>query len=846
MEQEKSPLCEPTRGAAPVISRTVGLLFGPAAALIGRLRYAQKFVVVGLVLLIPLGFVATAYVDLQRDQIAFSAKERSGVGYMAPLVALTARVAQGRHATVTAGGAEAGIDEETAAVDAVDRRLGPVLGTAQAWPDARRLVIAARQATGAAADRYGAYSSAMEALLSLIVQVGDESNLTLDPDLDTYYLMDTLQFRLPVLLDNAGRGVDVALLAAAQPAGAETDALIQLGLTNGVLTATRTTITRAVATIAAKTADGEVRRSTVAGFRRLDDATAVLSATLTAAVKDRRPGRVRTDASDAVRTAAADFAADAATSLDRLLRVRIAGFSGRAHRVEAASGLAALLGAYLFAGFYLSVAPPIRRIVATLHAVAAGDLTRRVAVDTHDELSFVARALNETVATTEIATSRLAQQATHDTLTGLPNRALVLDRLGQALTRSRHGGTPLAVLFIDLDRFKPINDSLGHHTGDEVLGEIAGRLTALLPGAVARLGGDEFMVICEGLAHPAAAVGIAETVVAELSRPIVTGTGAAVRDVSVGASVGIAYADARADVTPADLVRDADVAMYQAKQRGRGRVEVFDDALRIAVERRLQTQDDLRHAIDGGQIRTFYQPIVDGRTAEVRGFEALARWQHPLRGLLGPGDFIEVAEETGLIVPLGAEILAQSCAQAVRWRLEHPGHAGLHVAVNVASAQLAHRTFVPTVAAVLADTGLDPDALWLEITETTIMADTEAAVETLRAIRALGVHLAIDDFGTGYSSLTYLRRFPVETLKIDRSFVAGIGHDREDEAIVDMILSLARALNLRVVAEGVETADQLGQLRQLGCGFMQGFHFGRPMPAELTREFLSEPQPVPL
>ena len=833
-------------GADLVISRAFGPLFGPAAALIGRLRYAQKFVVVGLVLLIPLGFVATAYVGLQRDQIAFSAKERNGVAYMAPLVELTARVAQGRHATLIADGSAVAVDEETAAVDAVDRRMGSMLGTARAWPAARRLVVAAQHATGSATERYETYNAAMEALSGLIVHVGDESNLTLDPDLDTYYLMDTLQFRLPVLLDNAGRSVDLAMLAAAQPDDAKTDALIELGLTNGVLTATRTTIARAVATIVAKTADDDVRRRTMTNFRRLDGATAALAATLTAAVKDRQPSKVRPDASDAVRAAAADFAAQAAMSLDRLLQVRIDGFRARAYRVELAAGLAALLGAYLFVGFYLSVAPPIRRIVATLHAVAAGDLTRRVSVDTHDELSFVARALNDTVTKTEIATNRLAQQATRDTLTGLPNRALFLDRLGQALTRSRHNGALLAVLFIDLDRFKPINDSLGHHTGDEVLGVIADRLTALLRGVdtVARLAGDEFVVICERLAVPAAAVGVAEMVVAELSRPIMTGAGTADREVSVGASVGVAYADGSTDLTPEDLVRDADVAMYRAKQCGRGRVEVFDDALRIAVEQRLQTQDDLRHAIDGGQIRTYYQPIVDGTSAAVLGFEALARWQHPARGLLGPGEFIEVAEESGLIVPLGAEILAQACAQAVRWREDRPGHARLRVAVNVASAQLAHRSFVPTIAAVLADTGLEPDVLWLEITETTIMADTEAAAETLRAIRALGVHLAIDDFGTGYSSLTYLRRFPVETLKIDRSFVAGIGHDREDEAIVNMILSLATALDLQVVAEGVETADQLDQLRRLGCALMQGFYFGRPMPAEQTRNFLSQPQPV--
>jgi diguanylate cyclase (GGDEF)-like protein len=826
-----------------VVSRVVGLLFGAAATLIGRLRYVQKFVVVGLVLLIPLGFVATAYVGLQRDQIAFSAKERNGVAYLAPLVELASRVAQARHAAVTGDRAAVPLDRLMAAVDTVDRRLAPTLGTGDAWVPTRQLVVAAQRATGPADGRYEAYNAAMQALSELIVRVGDASNLTLDPDLDSYYLMDTLQFRLPVVLDTAGRSADLAVLATAAPASARTDALIDLGLTNGVLAATRATIARSVATVIAETADAEVRRRTGENFHRLDQAIATLTAGLTIAVKEHRPAGIPADASDAVRAAATDFAAQAGTSLDRLLEVRIDGFSGRAERVELATGLAALLAAYLFVGFYLSVASPIRRIVTTLHAVAGGDLTRRVTVDTRDELSFVARALNETVARTEAATNRLAQQANYDTLTGLPNRDLVLDRLGQALARSRRDGSLMAVLFIDLDRFKPINDSLGHHAGDEVLTEIARRLTTVARGGdtVARLAGDEFLVVRAGFAAPENAVETAELVVAELSRPIMTGTGAAAREVTVGASVGIAYADGATDLTPADLVRDADVAMYRAKQRGRGRVEVFDDALRIAVELRLRTQEELRHAISGGQIRPHYQPIVDSTTAAVVGFEALARWQHPTRGLLGPDQFIEVAEETGLIVPLGAEILARACAEAVRWQRHRPG---LRMSVNVASAQLADPTFVSQVAAVLAETGLDAHALSLEITETTLMADPDAVAETLRAIAALGVHLALDDFGTGYSSLTYLRRFPVQALKIDRSFVAGIGHDREDEAIVGMILNLTQALGLRVVAEGVESAEQLDRLRRLGCPLIQGFYFGRPMPAEQIEDFLRAPQPV--
>jgi len=557
---------------------------------------------------------------------------------------------------------------------------------------------------------------------------------------------------------------------------------------------------------------------------------------LTTAVETRQVTAVPVDAADAVRTAAAAFAGVVAPALDGLLRARIERFTGRADRVELVAGLAALLGGYLFVGFYLGVVPPIRRIVAGLRAVADGDLTREVSVDTGDELSFVVRTLNDTVARTKVATDRLALAATHDPLTGLPNRVLVLDRLEQALVRTRRSGGRVAVFFIDLDQFKMINDSCGHEAGDQVLRAVADRLTGLARTreTVARLAGDEFVMISEDFDTVDAAVRLAERAVAALSRPITIELAAGPRPVGVGASVGVAIADGTGALCPDDLLRDADVAMYRAKQRGRGRVELFDDALRIAVERRMRTQGDLRRAIDEDELVVHYQPIVSAGTRTVLGFEALVRWQHPERGLLAPAEFIDVAEESGLIVPLGAAVLAKACAQVARWRAEAPD-AGPHLAVNVSAAQFAHRSFVPTVASVLARTGLDPDALWLEITETSIMADASAAVQTLHQVRALGVHLAIDDFGTGYSSLTYLRRFPVEALKVDRSFTDGLGRDREDEAIVAMILSLARTLDLTVVAEGVETEVQLDLLRELGCPVVQGYLLGRPVPAAQAR-----------
>ncbi|HVQ96911.1 MAG TPA: EAL domain-containing protein [Mycobacteriales bacterium] len=830
------------RRGATAIFRAAGLAFQPAATLIGRLRYAQKFAVVGLVLLVPLGLVANAYVSLQRGQIAFSAKERHGVAYLQPLIALVEHMVAARHQAVGTPGTGQGrldpqltadLDADLANLAAVDLQFGAELGVTADWRAARGRLLGALARVGSADSRYPAFNTAVDALLELVVRVGDTSNLTLDPDLDTYYLMDTLQFRLPVLLDVAGRSIDRAALAAGfgQP---DHTVLIELGLANGVLTSTLASIDRAIRTVGANTQDPWVREATQVGFSQLAGATLAVGNRLSAAVATGSLTEVPFGTADETRAAAVRFATITGAALDHLLRARIDRFASRARQVEVGTGAAVLLALYLFVGFYLSLSRPIRRIVATLHAVGEGDLSVRVSVDTQDELSYVAAALNETVAQTEIVTRRLSVQASQDGLTGLPNRALALDRLQQALLRSQRSGVRMAVLFVDLDRFKLINDSRGHEAGDEVLTAVAGRLTAMArPGdTVARLAGDEFVVISEGLGTGADAVRLAERIVAGLSAPIPIRCGGD-REVSVGASVGIALTDGGTTLLPEDLLRDADVAMYRAKERGRGRVEVFDDALRVAVQRRMEIQQDLRQAVAGGQLRVLYQPIVDTRAGLVVGVEALVRWQHPSAGLLGPGEFLDVAEETGLIVPLGAAVLAEACRQAAAWRAGEPGCERLHVAVNVSSAQFSHPSFVPTVAAVLADSGLPPDALWLEITETSIMTDAAVVGSTLAAIRALGAHLAIDDFGTGYSSLAYLRRFPVEMLKIDRSFVAGLGQDREDEAIVAMVISLARTLDLVIVAEGVETADQLELLRRLGCETVQGYYFGRPAAADL-------------
>jgi predicted signal transduction protein with EAL and GGDEF domain len=348
---------------------------------------------------------------------------------------------------------------------------------------------------------------------------------------------------------------------------------------------------------------------------------------------------------------------------------------------------------------------------------------------------------------------------------------------------------------------------------------------------VARLGGDEFVVISEDLHEMGDAVAAAERIVATICEPIEITVNGSGREITIGASVGVAFVTGETAVSASDLLRDADVAMYRAKQRGRSRVEVFDESLSAAIEHRVQTHDDLRRAIDSDEVLVYYQPIVDTVSYRVIGFEALVRWQHPTRGLLLPDEFIGIAEESGLIIPLGASVLLAACRQAAEWRATRPACDRLRITVNVSAAQFGHPTFIPTVASALAQTGLDPEALWLEITETSVLADIETATVTFDALRDLGVHLALDDFGTGYSSLAYLRQFPVQVIKIDRSFVSGLGHNQEDSAIVEMIVNLAKTFNLLVIAEGVETRAQLEELRRLGCTTCQGYHLGRPMAA---------------
>ena len=436
--------------------------------------------------------------------------------------------------------------------------------------------------------------------------------------------------------------------------------------------------------------------------------------------------------------------------------------------------------------------------------------------------------------------AELERLALYDSLTGMPNRALFNDRLTHAIDR-RGRSHATAVYFLDVDRFKRINDSLGHAAGDEVLREVALRIQRTLrpEDTVARFGGDEFTVLCEAVGGVLEAVGVADRLQRELAEPVFAG-GAELR---LSASIGIAMAEPGEEIQASRLVEDADAAMYRAKQRGGARTELFDMAMRERAVEELSIEQELQHGLERGELRLYYQPLVDLDTGEMVGAEALIRWQHPERGLLLPDTFLPVAEESGLIVQLGAWAVGEGCRRLRDWDRRNGHGSPFTLAVNLSARELTHPDVVTTVLDAVRRSALDPHRLTIEVTESTAMADRETGFRALRELSAAGMRIAIDDFGTGYSSLDHLREMPADILKIDRSFVAGMAANSPDSALVAAAIAMGRALEMEVVAEGIETAEQAADLRELGCPLGQGFLFSRPLPPEELDELLEADVP---
>ena len=427
--------------------------------------------------------------------------------------------------------------------------------------------------------------------------------------------------------------------------------------------------------------------------------------------------------------------------------------------------------------------------------------------------------------------------AFHDSLTGLPNRAMFTELLKAEIESSeRLDGHMFAVLFLDLDRFKNINDSLGHTHGDLLLVAFAERLERTLRpvDTLARFGGDEFAILLSGMTDATDAVRVAQRIQDELSQPFVLDKNSAFATASIGIALSSSGYD-RAD----DILRDADIAMYRAKENGKARYEVFDQGMHARAVSRLQLESDLRQAIEQKEFCVYYQPIVCLQTGRLSGFEALVRWNHPRRGIVSPADFIPVAEETGLIVPIGQWVLNEACSHIRQWQIDSPSHRSLSLSVNLSARQVAQPDLLERIKAALEASQLNPHCLKLEITESVVMENAEAAALMFKQLRSLGVQLSIDDFGTGYSSLSYLHRFPLNYLKIDRSFVMRLTTDN-DNAIVRTISTLARNLGMEVIAEGVETEEQYQQLKMLGCEYGQGYLFSRPVENDGVEHLLAQ------
>jgi diguanylate cyclase (GGDEF)-like protein len=452
---------------------------------------------------------------------------------------------------------------------------------------------------------------------------------------------------------------------------------------------------------------------------------------------------------------------------------------------------------------------------------------------------FLASSRERALLLVDERTREVRYQALHDSLTGLPNRDLIADRAGQMLARAEREGFDVGVLFVDLDNFKQINDTFGHGTGDQLLKAVGERLSTAVRSSdsVGRLGGDEFVILAQGDVLEAGPVLVAERVLEVLAEPFVL-PGMEQTPLVVRASIGITIGS-RTEV--GELLRDADVALYQAKQEGKSRYVIFEPKMQLAVQERVELEMDLRLALSEGQLFVEYQPIFDMVTLEMTGVEALVRWQHPTRGLVGPDRFIPVAETGGLINAVGRFVLKESCHHAAKWAsMGKP----VALAVNISGRQLQSDSLVGEIAAALQESELDPTMLMLELTESVLMSDVELLLPRLQTLKDLGVKLAIDDFGTGYSSLSYLRRFPVDALKIDRSFISGTSRSPEANALVHTLVQLGTTLGLTTYAEGIEDEAQLSDLQSEHCDLGQGFYYSRPLSASALEALLSSQGPT--
>jgi len=893
----------------------------------GRRRLPSRFIVTGLLFLLPLAVLLYDFQGEIGRGLHVARLERDGVAYSRPLTALLLDSVQ----SDSDPSKQPAVGADIAAMDQADQKYGQTLSTNDDWCRLRAEWLRLHEANLTPEQQRERQTHFEQGLADLLTTTGNTSNLILDPEMDSYYTMDTCITQIPQIVIATGQTNAAAALL---PTGSavlppvDQERIVTL---RGQVSAPMVTIRYDI---------GQVTKATPVLRPALCVPTQALDTDVQAYV-----GAIQDDVNSmshpktppspvAVYQASRDYDQAALRSLDGLLAQRIAVFAERRDRVFSVTAVCTFFALLFFAGLYRVTMTTLRQAQEAERRIAEAasrEVDMRLqtvissvpvvvfALDTRGVFTFadgqglsalettpaemVGRSIFDVYAgeaemldpvpialagfahtwTYEVRgrhhethmtplhdddgtltgvvgvaydltehkrlERQLAHQAFHDSLTGLPNRALFLDRLAHALARSERQGSAVAVLFVDLDNFKVVNDSLGHSVGDALLSEVAARLGACARtgDTVARLGGDEFTLLLEDLPCRAGATDVAARIADALAEPL-TLEG---RTFSVTASIGLALSSLTDAGTPGtsgdDLLREADVAMYQAKNGGKARWMVFDRGMNSQAQERMELEGDLRHAIaastpsadaasqisdaQGGDLILHYQPIVDLDTGILVEVEALVRWRHPSRGLIPPLKFIPIAEECGMIADLGQWVLREACRQTHRWQQDHPQDIPLVVGVNLSLRQLENPGLVPQIARILAETRLPPSCLKLEITESVMMGDTENTIACLEALKALGVRIAVDDFGTGYSSMAYLSAFPLDTLKIDRAFVSRLNQP-DGLAIVQAIVTLAYTLGLEITSEGIETETQWHELQALGCHLGQGYFFAAPQTAE--------------
>ena len=817
-------------------------LLHPGMRLMRRMGVTAKFGLVTVLLLLPLTIVVGTSFAESTGRLQAVDAERSGLRVAAPLVQLVVQLAQAQDAAAR-GLAPPPRLTAVDAVDAAVREAGPRLPIDAAWQDARRDVVAlTRAATPHSAAAMA--DAAIRRCSAVLKTAADLSGLMMDPELDSYYMATSLVTTLPRLLVAAG-AVPSTVTATGGPAEQRLEQRLEQRVGARTLADLADRLGRDLDTATAATSWPELDH-------RVRPDVAAVSAAVTQYAQEAEGAEPATGVtpfgSGSLAGASASLASGLSGSLDALLDRRHQELaSSRDRPVLLALGALLVLG-YLLVAVWRSTSQDVRALLEDISTISNGQQPRQPAMEGSDEFARMSRAMTITRDRLTSLLGSLRYQATHDELTALGNRTLFTDKIAEALAER---GPGVAVVVADLDHFRDVNDSFGHAMGDRLLRAVGVRFHRACgrQNVVARLGSDEFGILLPAGGGEPAALDVVERLRAALHPPIdVDG-----RLLQVRATFGVAIAgeDRRG---AGELVRDADVALAAARDAAPGarhdgsattRVAVFEPGMHERTRDRTELSAELVGAVDRGELELVYQPIVDLATQAVHGVEALARWNHPIRGLVPPTVFVPLAEATGSIVPIGRWVLRESARQLARWRAEFPDGYPLTMEVNLSTGQLADPGLVPSVVALVEETGVDPRDLTLEITESALVKDLDAALRPLRQLAAVGVRLALDDFGTGYSSLTYLRRLPVTVLKIDRSFVVdGDAGGEGSRVLLRGIASLGTGLGMQIVAEGIETVRQAERVREAGCHLGQGFLWARPMPACDVTEILRRGGPL--